>query len=210
MLAATLNRALSLRATKPLVWLLCLAPAASLTYGVFHNSLGANPAETLIRSTGDWGLRLLCVALAITPLRQLLGLTALARLRRLLGLFAFFYVCLHAVCYAWFDRYWQWKDMVEDMLQRPFILVGVLGFVLLFVLAVTSPKAVLKAIGAKNWQRLHRGVHLAAWLVLLHFYWMRLGKNNLTEVFIYATIVLLLQGWRVYQYRQRAFSSTQR
>lgn len=197
---ATVNRALSHRITKPIVWLLCLAPATWLIYGLFANTLGPNPAEALIRGTGDWALRMLCIALAITPLRQLLNLHALAKMRRLIGLFAFFYVVLHAVCYAWFDMYWQWVDIWQDILQRPFILVGMLTFTVLLLMTVTSPKRILKAMGAKNWQRLHRGIHLAAWLALLHFYWMRLGKNNLNEVFVYVTIVVTLQGWRVYRH----------
>ncbi len=95
--------------------------------------------------------------------------------------------------------YWQWDDIGQDILQRPFILVGLLTFILVLLMAITSPKRVLKAMGAKNWQRLHRCIHLAAWLALLHFYWMRLGKNNLNEVFVYMTIVVALQGWRVYK-----------
>lgn len=198
-LTSNLNLVLLHRFTKPVLWLLCLAPAAWLIYGVMTNTLGPNPAETLIRSTGDWSLRMLCLALAITPLRQLFNLYALAKIRRLIGLFAFFYVVLHAVCYAWFDMYWQWRDIWYDILQRPFILVGMLTFIVLLLLAITSPKAMLKAMGAKNWQRLHRCIHVAAWLALLHFYWMRLGKNNLNDVFIYVAIVLALQGWRVYK-----------
>jgi len=198
-ITSNLNLVLLQRITKPVLWLLCLAPATWLIYGLFTNTLGPNPAETLIRSTGDWSLRMLCLALAITPLRQAFNLYALAKLRRLIGLFAFFYVVLHAVCYAWFDMYWQWSDIWQDILQRPFILVGMLTFVLLLLMAITSPKRILKAMGAKNWQRLHRCIHLAAWLALLHFYWMRLGKNNLNEVFVYVTIVVALQGWRVYK-----------
>ncbi|MGO3890647.1 MAG: sulfite oxidase heme-binding subunit YedZ [Paenalcaligenes sp.] len=198
-LTSDLNLALLHRLTKPVLWLLCLTPAAWLIYGLFANALGPNPAETLIRSTGDWSLRMLCLALAITPLRQLFNLYALAKIRRLIGLFTFFYVVLHAVCYAWFDMYWQWGDIWHDILQRPFILVGMLTFIVLLLLAITSPKAILKAMGAKNWQRLHHCIHLAAWLALLHFYWMRLGKNNLNDVFIYAAIVVVLQGWRVYK-----------
>lgn len=196
----SVNRALLHSITKPIVWLLCLAPATWLVYGLFANTLGPNPAEALIRGTGDWALRMLCLALAITPIRQIFNLYALAKIRRLIGLFAFFYVVLHAVCYAWFDMYWQWADIWQDILQRPFILVGMLTFCVLLLMTVTSPKAVLKAMGAKNWQRLHRCIHLAAWLALLHFYWMRLGKNNLNEVFIYVAIVVALQGWRVYKH----------
>lgn len=188
---------------KPVVWLLALWPAAALVWGVANDSLGANPAETLIRSTGDWGLRGLCVALAVTPLRQLTGWHALGRLRRLLGLFAFFYVLLHALSYFGLDMGWSWQATWDDVLQRPFILVGVLAAVILLLLALTSPKAVLKAMGGQRWRRLHQCVHLAAWLALLHFFWMRDAKNNLLEVWAYVAVVLALQGWRVWRHFQK-------
>lgn len=189
------------RATKPVVWLLCLAPLAWMVVALLTDRLGPNPAEALIRSSGDWALRGLCLALAITPLRQALGLTPLARLRRLIGLFAFFYAALHALCYLWLDMGWLWDDALQDVLQRPFILVGALALLVLLALALTSPQRVLQALGARRWQCLHLGIHAAAWLALLHFYWMRLGKNLWAEVAVYATIVLLLQGWRVFKKR---------
>ena len=191
------------RATKPVVWLLCLAPLAWMVVALLTDRLGPNPAEALIRSSGDWALRGLCLALAITPLRQALGLTPLARLRRLIGLFAFFYAALHALCYLWLDMGWLWDDALQDVLQRPFILVGALALLVLLALALTSPLRMLQALGARRWQRLHLGIHAAAWLALLHFYWMRLGKNLWEEVAVYATIVLLLQGWRVFKKRAR-------
>ena len=198
---ARLQALLLHRAAKPAVWCLCLAPLAWLLYALFTQQLGANPAEALLRSTGDWALRGLCLALAITPLRQALGLPALARLRRLIGLFAFFYTAVHVLCYLWLDMGWQWAMALDDLQQRPFILVGTLAALVLLVLALTSPHRAMQVLGAKNWQRLHHGVHAAAWLALLHFYWMRLGKNQWAEVAVYAAIVAALQWWRV-RYRR--------
>lgn len=199
MAVQVINTWLLSRWAKPVVWLLALAPVIWLVVATVTDNLGANPAEALIRSTGDWALRGLCIALAVTPLRQLSGWNALARFRRLLGLFAFFYVLLHAISFFGLDMGWSLAATWDDIAQRPFILVGVLAAVILLSLALTSPRWVLRAMGGKRWQRLHQGVHLAAWLALLHFYWMRDAKNNTAEVWIYAVIVLLLQGWRVYQ-----------
>ena len=196
---AALQRALLSRAAKPVVWLLWLAPLAWLVWGVLADRLGANPAEALIRSTGDWALRALWLAMAVTPLRQWLLLTALARLRRLLGLFAFFYAALHLACYAWLDQGWVWADIGEDVLKRPFILVGMLTFLLLLLLALTSPRAVLRRLGGVRWQRLHRMVYGAGLLALLHFYWMRTGKNDTAEVTVYASMLAVLLGWRIWQ-----------
>ena len=189
------------RAAKPVVWCLCLAPLAWLVVALFTQQLGANPAEALLRSTGDWALRGLCLALAVTPLRQALGLPALARMRRPIGLFAFFYTAIHALCYLWLDMGWQWALALDDLRQRPFILVGTLAALMLLALALTSPHRAVQVLGAKNWQRLHHGVHAAAWLALLHFYWMRLGKNQWAEVAMYAAVVAALQWWRI-RYRQ--------
>ncbi len=189
------------RAAKPAVWCLCLAPLAWLLYALFTRQLGANPAEALLRSTGDWALRGLCLALAVTPLRQALGLPALARLRRLIGLFAFFYAAVHVLCYLWLDMGWQWALALDDLRQRPFILVGTLAALVLLALALTSSHRAVQVLGAKSWQRLHHGVHAAAWLALLHFYWMRLGKNQWAEVAVYAAIVAALQWWRI-RYRR--------
>lgn len=197
---ARINQWLLQPVVKPVVWLLALLPAAWLLVGAATDNLGANPAEALIRSTGDWALRGLCIALAVTPVRQLMGWNALARFRRLLGLFAFFYVVLHVLSYFALDIGWSIQAMWSDVLQRPFILVGALASVILLALAVTSPKAILRAMGGRNWQRLHRWVYVAAWLALLHFYWMRDAKNNVVEVWIYVAVIAALQGWRLFHY----------
>lgn len=201
---ACMDRALAHWAAKPVVWFVALLPLAWLVYMALSDGLGANPAEALVRSTGDWALRGLCVALAVTPIRQLLGWNALSKLRRLLGLFAFFYVCLHVLSYAWLDMGWQIQALWSDVVQRPFIGVGALAALLLLLLAATSPKRVVRTMGGRNWQRLHLSIHLAAWLALLHFFWMRAAKNNLQEVWLYVAIIGLLQGWRVWQKIKKA------
>ena len=188
---------------KPVVFLLCLLPFVWLFYGTVTNNLGANPAEYLIRSTGDWTLRFLCIVLAVTPLRVLTSTPQLARLRRMLGLFVYFYVVLHLLSYSWFDMGFDVPDIAKDIAKRPFILVGFSAFVLLTPLAATSFNRAIKALGAKRWQLLHKLVYLIAGLGLLHFFWMRAGKNNFTEVFFYAAIIAVLLGWRVAQFLKK-------
>jgi len=193
-------------AAKPLVFLVCLLPFARLFYGAFTDGLGANPAEFLIRATGDWTLRFICIVLAVTPLRIITKANALARYRRMLGLFAYFYVLLHLLSYSWFDMGFDFGDIAKDIAKRPFILVGFSAFVLLTPLAATSFNRAIRAMGARRWQLLHKLIYLIAGLGLLHFFWMRAGKNNFNEVFVYAAIIALLLGWRVWNYlrgRQR-------
>ena len=184
-------------AAKPALFALALSPFAWLIYGAFANQLGANPAEYLIRATGDWTLRLLCVVLAVTPLRVLTTTPALARFRRMLGLFVYFYVVLHVLSYAWFDMGFDVNDIVRDIAKRPFILVGFMGFLCLTPLALTSFNRAIKVLGAKRWKQLHQLVYGIAGLGILHFFWMRAGKNNFAEVAVYAGIVVVLLGWRV-------------
>ena len=188
---------------KPVVFVLCLLPFAWLFYGAFTNNLGANPAEYLIRATGDWTLRFLCIVLAVTPLRVLSSTPQLARFRRMLGLFVYFYVVLHLLSYSWFDMGFDVPDSANDIAKRPFILVGFSAFVLLTPLAATSFNRAIKALGGKRWQMLHKLVYLIAGLGLLHFFWMRAGKNKFTEVFVYAAIIAVLLGWRVVQFLKK-------
>lgn len=191
---------------KPLVWLLCLLPLATLVVGAVRGGLGANPAEALERALGLWTLRLLCVALAVTPLRRLLGLPQLARLRRPLGLFVAFYALLHLLAWAWFDWGWGLPEMLADVAQRPFILVGTLAFALLALLAATSFGAAVRWLGARRWQALHRGVYAAALLALLHFFWMRAGKQDFAEVWAYALVVgALLLARAVFWWRRKSY-----
>lgn len=182
---------------KPLLFAACLLPFAWLLYGAIADTLGANPAEALIRSTGDWTLRLLCLTLAVTPLRQWLGQPPLARFRRMLGLFAFFYAVLHFLAYAWLDMGFDLQTIVRDIPKRPFALVGFLALLGLVPLAATSFNRAIKALGSARWQRLHRGVYAIVLLALLHFFWMRAAKNNFAEVGVYAAVVAVLLGARL-------------
>jgi sulfoxide reductase heme-binding subunit YedZ len=199
-LKAAMQKGLLHPAAKPVLFVVCLLPFAWLFYGAFTNQLGANPAEALIRATGDWTLRFICIVLAVTPLRVISGMPALARFRRMLGLFVYFYVVIHLLSYSGFDMGFDVGDIAKDIAKRPFILVGFSAFVLLTPLAATSFNAAIKAMGAKRWQWLHKLVYLVAGLGLLHFFWMRAGKNNFAEVFVYAAIIAVLLGWRVQQF----------
>jgi sulfoxide reductase heme-binding subunit YedZ len=203
----TLARALLHPAAKPLVFVLSLLPFAWLFYGALTDHLGANPAEYLSRSTGDWTLRFLCLTLAITPLRVEAGLPTLQRFRRMLGLFTYFYVVLHFLAYSWFDQGFDLGEIAKDIAKRPFILVGFTAFVLLTPLAATSFNRAVKALGAKRWQALHRLVYVIAGLAILHFFWMRAGKNDFAEVAVYAFILAVLLGWRVREAASKRLAS---
>jgi methionine sulfoxide reductase heme-binding subunit len=191
-----MNKLLLKPATKPVFFLLALLPLAWLVWGAVNNALGANPAEALIRSTGDWTLRFLCLVLAVTPLRQITGWHALARLRRMLGLFTFFYGVLHFLCFAWLDMGLDLAAIIKDIPKRPFILVGSAALLLMLPLALTSFNRAIKALGPARWQALHRLVYGTALLAVLHFFWMRAGKNDFAEVAVYAAIIAMLLGWR--------------
>jgi sulfoxide reductase heme-binding subunit YedZ len=181
------------------LWAMGLAPLTWLVFAALGGQLGANPAEALIRSTGDWTLRALCLTLAVTPLRLLSGWPELARFRRLLGLLTFGYASLHLLCYAWFDMGLDWADIVRDIPRRPFVLVGSLAFVLLTLMAATSWNGAMRRMGAHRWKALHRSVYAVAVLAILHFWWMRAGKNDYSEVGVYALILSALLGWRIWR-----------
>ena len=185
---------------KPLVFVLCLLPFAWLVWGAATDGLGANPAEALIRGLGDWALRFLCLTLAVTPLRIRTRTPQLARYRRMLGLFTFFYACVHLLSYAWLDMGWVAADIGRDILKRPFILVGFACWLLLLSLALTSFNRAVRWLGGRQWQTLHRLVYLIAGLALLHFFWMRAGKNDFAEVQVYALIIGALLLERLLRY----------
>jgi sulfoxide reductase heme-binding subunit YedZ len=201
--SATVGKVLLRPATKPVLFVVCLLPFAWLLYAAIADQLGANPAEALVRSTGDWTLRFLCIVLAVTPLRVILRVPALARFRRMLGLFVYFYVVVHLLSYSWFDMGFDVGDIAKDIIKRPFILVGFSAFVLLTPLAVTSFNRAIKALGAKRWQLLHKLVYGVAGLGILHFFWMRAGKNNFAEVLVYAAILAVMLGWRLVEYMKK-------
>ncbi len=192
-----MNKLLLHAAVKPALFVLALLPLAQLLWGALTHSLGPNPAEALVRGSGDWVLRFLCLTLAVTPLRELTGWSALVRLRRMLGLFAFFYAVIHFMCYAWLDMSWVLADIVRDIPKRPFILVGSLALLLMAPLAATSFNRAIRALGAARWKALHRAIYAVVLLGLLHFFWMRAAKQNFAEWSVYAALVAALLGWRL-------------
>ena len=183
---------------------LSLVPFAYLCAGVYFDSLGPNPAEYLIRASGDLTLRFLCITLLITPLRILTQWPEWLLFRRSLGLLTFFYACIHALCYSLLDMSWAWNEIAQDIVKRPFIAVGVAGMLLLTALAATSFNAAVKVMGAKRWRQLHRAVYGIAVLAILHFFWMRATKRNFDEVWLYAGILGVLLGFRVVHFTKRS------
>ena len=183
---------------KPLLWLVCAWPALALWSAALADQLGANPAEALIRGLGDWALRFLCLALAVTPVRVVWGVPALARWRRSLGVTVWVYALLHALAYVWLDQGWELAEVLGDVWKRPFILVGTVALLILTALAATSFHRAVRWLGAKRWQRLHQAVYGVAVLSVLHFWWMRAGKNDFTEVWLYATVLTGLLVWRLW------------
>jgi sulfoxide reductase heme-binding subunit YedZ len=194
---ASIHRAIAAPLAKPFVFVLALLPLAYWLSALWNDALGANPAEALLRGTGLWTLRMLCVLLLVSPLREAMGWAALARLRRMLGLFVFFYALVHFVAYVWLDQSGQWEDILGDVPKRPFILVGLLAFMLLIPLALTSFNAAMRWMGAARWRHLHRAVYVIGLLAILHFFWMRAGKRNFDQVALYAALIGALLAWRV-------------
>ncbi|NHZ33656.1 sulfite oxidase heme-binding subunit YedZ [Massilia rubra] len=192
-----------LSAIKAALFALALVPLARMVYLTVSGQL-VEPLEFITRGTGDWVLYLLCITLALTPLRRLTGWNWLVKLRRMAGLFTFFYGCLHFLTFLWFDHFFDVAEMFRDVLKRPFITVGFIAFVLLIPLAVTSTNGMIKRLGGKRWQWLHRLIYVIAPLAILHFWWMKAGKNNFTEPLITGAIVALLLGLRVWWSRQKA------
>ena len=182
---------------KAAVFLLALVPLARMVWLTYSGQL-VEPLEFITRGTGDWTLRFLCLTLLVTPLRRLTKMNWLIKLRRELGLFSFFYAFLHFMTFLWFDHFFDVAEMFKDVAKRPFILVGFTAFVLLIPLAVTSTNAMVKRLGGKRWMWLHRLIYIIAPLGILHFWWMRAGKSNFTEPFIFGVIVAVLLGARVY------------
>ena len=176
-------------------------PLAFLVYRALNNGLGANPIETINRYTGDWVLRFLLVTLAVTPLRRLFGWNALLRYRRMLGLFAFFYACLHFLSYAWLDQYFVLADIIKDVAKRPYITVGFACLLMLIPLAATSTNAMIRRLGARRWQALHRLVYLVGVGGVVHYLW--LVKSDLREPLIYGAILATLLGFRLWHRARR-------
>ncbi len=177
------------RLIKPLIFSLCLLPLILLFRNLYLDELGANPIEVVTRSTGEWTLRFLLITLAMTPLRRFTGSSWPLRLRRMLGLYSFFYVCVHLLTYIWLDHFFDWGEIVTDIIKRPYITLGVLAFTLLIPLALTSTKKMMKRLG-RRWKALHKLIYFIAPLGVFHF--LLLVKADLREPLIYAFILLAL------------------
>jgi len=190
-----LSRHINVKWIKPPVFLLCLAPLAYLAWTAFHNGLGANPIEAITHSTGTWALVFLCVTLSMTPLRRLLRQNWIIRFRRMFGLFAFFYGCLHVATYVWLDKSFDLSEMIKDVYKRPFITAGFTAFLLMVPLAVTSTSGMIRRLGGKRWQMLHRLVYLSAIAGAIHYYW--LVKSDETVPLRFAAVVGTLLLYRL-------------
>ena len=187
---------LTSRWTKLVVFLLSLTPAAMLAWRFRQDDLGANPIEFITHSTGDWTLRFLILTLTITPLRKLAGVPQWIRFRRMLGLFAFFYGCLHLTTYLWLDKFFDLPDIWKDVVKRPFITIGFLGFVLMIPLAVTSTAGWIRRLGGRRWQLLHRLIYVSAVAGVVHYYW--LVKSDVRLPLLYGSMVGVLLAYRVW------------
>jgi len=189
------NRILTSKWTKVIVFCLCLVPFGWLLWRILQNDLTANPSQFLEHRTGDWTIRFIVFTLAISPLRKILHMPALIRFRRMIGLYAFFYVCLHFTAWIWFDKFFAWPDMWADVHKRPFITLGFTGFVLLIPLAITSTAGWIRRMGGKNWQMLHRLIYLTATLGAIHYYWSQ--KSDKHKPLEYAAVIAALLLWRL-------------
>lgn len=183
---------------KPAVFLLCLLPAALVLGDAFGitGTLSANPVEDLQDRLGNWGLRFILIALAVTPLRQITGLTWIGRFRRMLGLFAFFYVALHFLVWLVLDQQLLWSAILEDIGLRPFITLGFAALLILTAMALTSTAGLRRRLG-KRWQTLHNGVYVAAILAVWHYWWQ--VKADIREPLVYAVLLAVLLGYRAWK-----------
>lgn len=188
---------------RALLFALALLPLLRLLFLGATGGLGANPVEFVTRSLGTWALVLLCVTLAITPLRQLTGWAWLVRLRRMAGLFCFFYALLHVLAYAGLDHWFDLEAIVADVFKRPYVTAGLAAFVMLLPLAATSTNAMVRRLGARNWQRLHRLVYVVALAAILHYWWQKAAKNDVAEPTVYAMIIGGLLGLRLARWFSR-------
>jgi len=180
-------------AIKIALFIAALLPTAWLTWGLFNDQLGANPFEVLTRQTGLWTLRFLLLTLLIRPLAELTKKIWLLRLRRMVGLFSFYYACVHMLTYLWFDQFFDWHEIWVDIMKRPYITIGMLAFLLLIPLAVTSTRKMMRRLG-KRWQQLHRMIYLIAPLGVVHFF--MLVKADIREPLLYGFLLALLLSYR--------------
>ncbi|MAF03857.1 MULTISPECIES: sulfite oxidase heme-binding subunit YedZ [Herbaspirillum] len=199
-LAPAALRNLKPRTVTGLWWLflaLAFVPLGRLVVLGFTGGLGANPLEFITHSTGDWTLYLFCITLAVTPLRKITGLNWLVRMRRMLGLMAFLYLCLHFTTFVWFDHFFDLGEIWKDIVKRPFITVGVLALLLSIPLAITSTNGMVRRLGGKRWQALHRLVYVIVPLGVLHYWWDKAGKNLIAQPLLFAVLVGVMLALRL-------------
>ena len=177
------------------LFVLCLAPLAREVWLAFHNGLGANPLEHITHFTGDWTIRFLVITLAVSPFRKLFNASSLIRFRRMFGLFAFFYGTLHFATYLWFDKAFEWPEIVKDIGKRPFITVGFLGLMCMLPLAITSTAGWIRRLGGRRWQLLHRLIYVSACAGVVHYYW--LVKSDVRKPLMYGAMVGVLLLFRL-------------
>ena len=184
------------RLVKPVIFFVALIPFIWLLLKVFQNDLGPDPAQALSIETGEWALRFLLLTLAITPFRQIFRMVEIARLRRMIGLFAFFYASIHFLSWMAFILGFRWLAIAEELVERPYITVGFLAYVILFLLGVTSTNSMVRRLG-KNWKRLHKFVYAASILAIVHLLWIL--RTDVTEAVIYGVLLAILLGYRIFR-----------
>ncbi len=189
-------KSLDIKFSKLVIFINSAVPFALLAWDAYHHRLGTNPQEFVLHTTGTLTLVFLTLSLAVTPLRKMLGLPWLIQFRRMLGLFAFFYGCLHLLSYTWFDKAFKFGAIVEDTLKRPFIFLGMFGFLVLVPLAITSTNRMVKRLGGRRWNRLHKLAYVAAVSGVIHYYLLVKADTRIPLAFG-ATLAILL-GYRIF------------
>ena len=184
------------RLVKPVIFFMALIPFIWLLLKVFQNDLGPDPAQALSIETGEWALRFLLLTLAITPFRQIFRVAEIAGLRRMIGLFAFFYASIHFLSWMAFILAFRWLAIAEELVERPYITVGFMAYVILFLLGVTSTNSMVRRLG-KNWKRLHKFVYAASILAIVHLLWIL--RTDVTEAVIYGVLLAILLGYRIFR-----------
>ncbi len=184
------------RLVKPSIFFMALIPFIWLLLKVFQNDLGPDPAQALSIETGEWALRFLLLTLTITPFRQIFRVAEIARLRRMIGLFAFFYASIHFLSWMAFILGFRWLAIAEELVERPYITVGFMAYVILFLLGVTSTNSMVRRLG-KNWKRLHKFVYAASILAIVHLLWIL--RTDVTEAVIYGVLLAILLGYRIFR-----------
>ena len=206
--APSASQVLIFKRLKPAVFLLCLLPLGDLIYRGLTGQLDAEPVKDITGVTGQWTLRFLLITLAVSPLRQITGWYGLIKLRRMLGLFAFFYACLHFLTYVVLDQFFAWQLIVEDITERPYILIGFSALILLIPLALTSTNGWVKRLGGSRWQKLHSMVYVIGVLGVFHHF---LGvKADISGPAVYGLMLFVLLSYRWYRRRSKQVERTRR